>query len=53
MRQRRLDAALGRAPLPHLWLTGAGLWACIHAGISGHGAKPLDAWHAALAARKP
>ena len=51
MSQRRLDACHGNAPLPHLWLTGAGLWACINAGASEHGATALDAWRAAMAGR--
>ena len=45
---RRIDAAHDRAPLPHLWLTGARRWGCTAGGLSEHGATPLDAWCEAL-----
>ena len=48
MSQRRLDACHDRTPLAHLWLTGAGLWACIYGGASEHGATPERAWYRAL-----
>ena len=48
MSQRRLDACHGNAPLPHLWLTGAGLWACSYGRASEHGATAERAWYRAL-----